>query len=108
MPPHNRRALLPLLLTGLMLIEMRNLVTHGQEPVDVDSPASDVIVTNYDSGVSLILDADSLEMCFRLFVAAATLVIVVGGLNPRRLDDRDRNLPQPDRLAEQRSLRVRA
>jgi hypothetical protein len=84
-----------------MLIEARNHLTHGQEPLDVDPPEGSAIVTNSQSGVSVILDAESLEMCFRLFVAAASLVAVVGGLNPRRLDDRDRDLPDPDRLAEQ-------
>lgn len=74
-----------LLLIGLMLIETRNFLIHGQEPLETEAANECVVITNYESGRSLLLDGESLECCFRLFVAASTLVLVISGLNPLRV-----------------------
>ena len=92
-----------MLLVGLLLIEIRNILMHGQEPLEMECPDGTAVVTNYETGVTVALDAESLELCFRLLVAAATLMVVVGGLNPR-LDDRDRASPEPDRQAQQERI----
>jgi hypothetical protein len=94
-----------LLLAGLMLIETRNFMVHGQEPLE--SEAEDdrrASVKNYETGGSVVIDSRSLEMCFRLFVAGATLVSVVGGLNPRRLDERGQCLPEMEKQKEAKRI----
>jgi hypothetical protein len=62
---------------------------HGQ--LSPDQPKENwgsATVIDYEHDLNLDIVATSLDCCCRLFVAAATGVLVIAGLNPLRLDAR--------------------
>jgi len=64
-----------LLFAGKLIFQIRNLLIHGVPFDEQPDSECEIAVVNFENGIAVILDANSLEKCFRLVASVVVAII---------------------------------